>query len=648
MSKDTSDAPNSNVGGKEPSMEDILASIRRIIADDEVEQSDELDAELGQALEPIEELTPTVANENINLLDADGESFSDVLTDVNFLEKEPIVDDTPLELNDVAEDVLEDISADTEIQSDISNESTDIKREDASLALDTETHTKNGKMTSDDDIISQVENLLDLDGENLAMDENITSPDNEIVSADVVNGAGADDRDPLSTLFEDEANLQSPSGDSDLDLVKSLMADLTDDSFLTPDNVDKSAAVDDVPEAEFVGEAMSVSSEPSSDEAIVDDVLNKLADDDASVSLEKPISQTEDPVVASVMDTEPNVSENNVIDEVLDLTLDDELVFQEAMQASGDPETEPVLEENPDTPEATTPVTTAPVTEMTDEDILELEAEDLMADMAEVEAVNKPDDIADVSEVELKAVEAEVEATELLGDTPDVSEPAVIDLLDDTAETTENVAATDLIAETLGASKPVPEVAAAPTIIEPIDEIKDTEPVQEHRSLSQIAADALDDAVDMEEQLEPTEKTEKQAAAAMPIAAVAAASVAAAAGVATHQNIATPEKIEAPALLVPSPKVDTPPLKESPVMPTAAVSQDAIISDVTEEATFSAFASLNNLVESNTEAKIRGDRIGDLVTEALKPMLREWLDANLQGIVEHAVTREVQRISSGK
>ena len=83
-------------------------------------------------------------------------------------------------------------------------------------------------------------------------------------------------------------------------------------------------------------------------------------------------------------------------------------------------------------------------------------------------------------------------------------------------------------------------------------------------------------------------------------------------------------------------------------MPTAAVSQDAIISDVTEEATFSAFASLNNLVESNTEAKIRGDRIGDLVTEALKPMLREWLDANLQGIVEHAVTREVQRISSGK
>jgi len=44
----------------------------------------------------------------------------------------------------------------------------------------------------------------------------------------------------------------------------------------------------------------------------------------------------------------------------------------------------------------------------------------------------------------------------------------------------------------------------------------------------------------------------------------------------------------------------------------------------------------------------RGDRIGDLVMEALQPMLKEWLDANLKGIVERAVTKEVKRISSGK
>ena len=44
----------------------------------------------------------------------------------------------------------------------------------------------------------------------------------------------------------------------------------------------------------------------------------------------------------------------------------------------------------------------------------------------------------------------------------------------------------------------------------------------------------------------------------------------------------------------------------------------------------------------------RGDRIGDLVQEALRPMLKEWLDKNLKGIVERAVTKEVKRISTGK
>lgn len=88
------------------------------------------------------------------------------------------------------------------------------------------------------------------------------------------------------------------------------------------------------------------------------------------------------------------------------------------------------------------------------------------------------------------------------------------------------------------------------------------------------------------------------------------------------------------------------PQKETP-MPTA-VRHDVILDDVTEEASMSAFAELNNLVEEKTILEERGPRIGDLVQEALKPMLKEWLEDNLHAIVERAVAKEVKRIASGK
>ena len=81
-------------------------------------------------------------------------------------------------------------------------------------------------------------------------------------------------------------------------------------------------------------------------------------------------------------------------------------------------------------------------------------------------------------------------------------------------------------------------------------------------------------------------------------------------------------------------------------MPNAAA-QGKIMGDNTETLTTEAFASLTNIVEQKTRASERGDRIGDIVTEALRPMLREWLDENLKGIVERAVSKEVKRISSG-
>lgn len=69
--------------------------------------------------------------------------------------------------------------------------------------------------------------------------------------------------------------------------------------------------------------------------------------------------------------------------------------------------------------------------------------------------------------------------------------------------------------------------------------------------------------------------------------------------------------------------------------------------DVSNNGAGSAFAELNRLVEEKSVFAERGPRIGDLVQEALQPMLKEWLDANIKGIVERAVQKEIKRISSG-
>lgn len=98
------------------------------------------------------------------------------------------------------------------------------------------------------------------------------------------------------------------------------------------------------------------------------------------------------------------------------------------------------------------------------------------------------------------------------------------------------------------------------------------------------------------------------------------------------------------------PQIDTPEIdtqEEGQAMASNAVNE-SILSEVTQTASVEAFASLNQVVEDKTDFEMRGPRIGDLIQDTLKPMLKEWLDENLQGIVERAVQKEIKRISSGK
>lgn len=72
----------------------------------------------------------------------------------------------------------------------------------------------------------------------------------------------------------------------------------------------------------------------------------------------------------------------------------------------------------------------------------------------------------------------------------------------------------------------------------------------------------------------------------------------------------------------------------------------ALISD---EPAATATASLTNLVAAVDRAHATpigqaGRTIEDLVKEVMRPMIREWLDANLPGLVERLVAREISRL----
>lgn len=84
----------------------------------------------------------------------------------------------------------------------------------------------------------------------------------------------------------------------------------------------------------------------------------------------------------------------------------------------------------------------------------------------------------------------------------------------------------------------------------------------------------------------------------------------------------------------------------APTVPTAAEAVAAtIVSETTAQATRGALDALSRLVvkpETPSDGTLEG-----LVREMLRPMLRDWLDANLPGMVEQLVAREIAKITGG-
>jgi uncharacterized protein len=88
------------------------------------------------------------------------------------------------------------------------------------------------------------------------------------------------------------------------------------------------------------------------------------------------------------------------------------------------------------------------------------------------------------------------------------------------------------------------------------------------------------------------------------------------------------------------------PEPEAVIMPSSAPAarSDALLSATAEAASRSALASLSSAMVVRPEVT-GSDTLEGLVREMLKPMLKDWLDANLPEVVERVVAKEVARIT---
>ena len=93
-----------------------------------------------------------------------------------------------------------------------------------------------------------------------------------------------------------------------------------------------------------------------------------------------------------------------------------------------------------------------------------------------------------------------------------------------------------------------------------------------------------------------------------------------------------------------TPRVEALPVEAvSPRIETPVISTDSIISAQATRATRGPLEALSRMV---VKPDVGGaDTLENLVREMLRPMLRDWLDAKLPGLVEQMVAKEIARIT---
>jgi len=95
----------------------------------------------------------------------------------------------------------------------------------------------------------------------------------------------------------------------------------------------------------------------------------------------------------------------------------------------------------------------------------------------------------------------------------------------------------------------------------------------------------------------------------------------------------------------PPPRIPSSAPQDAPSAWTDEATAASILSEQTAQATRGALDALSRMLvkpEAPSDGTLEG-----LVREMLRPMLREWLDANLPGMVETLVAREIAKITRG-
>ncbi len=109
-------------------------------------------------------------------------------------------------------------------------------------------------------------------------------------------------------------------------------------------------------------------------------------------------------------------------------------------------------------------------------------------------------------------------------------------------------------------------------------------------------------------------------------------------------------RVAAPPPVREAPRVERPraaaPPPEPVAPPTPPEIDASIVSERVAEASRGSLDQLSRmLVKPETAETPASDSLQGLVREMLRPMLRDWLDANLPGMVETMVAREIARIT---
>ncbi len=96
-------------------------------------------------------------------------------------------------------------------------------------------------------------------------------------------------------------------------------------------------------------------------------------------------------------------------------------------------------------------------------------------------------------------------------------------------------------------------------------------------------------------------------------------------------------------------ELDTPivpaPVMHTPVIQTGAAADPSLVSQDAAEAARSSLAALSALRPPGAVPASGDGAIEAVVRDMLRPMLKDWLDQNLPGIVTDIVAREVSRIT---